>query len=388
MPETELETQAAVETPSPSTESGRDNATGATETSPNSPGAKGTDSPTAQATKPPTFAETLGKARDILGEGLPEQGAEEAAETATAAKPEPTQAKPGEAAKADEQAAKPGEAETGPDAPFHKRPEWAELTTALGEDGAKKARPILRKLMERETALSTQIEQSRPEVEAAKELKTLAGDEKGFEFMRGVVRMFAAGDPKGIPIMEVMLNQMRERNGLVVQSADVKTRLDKGEIDEAAALEIEKARASQRRTQAQLDAQREREKQGQVEAASTANQKALDEWESSIRTKDVDFGNVTEPDDSQHGISKADQVMTELTASLQARPPKTHQDLVAAAQKAYDTVNRRLATYLPKPRAIKAPITSDTSSRTAKVKPKGFKETADAATSILFGSAT
>ena len=388
MADTELETQEAVASSSTATESGRDNATGATETSPNSPGAKGADSPTTQDNKPPTFAETLGKARDILGEGLPEQGAEEAAETSTTAKPEPTQAKPGEAAKTDEQAAKPGEAETGPDAPFHKRPEWAELTTALGEDGAKKARPILRKLMEHETVLSTQIEQAKPEIEAARELKTLAGDEKRFEFMRGIVRMFSAGDPKGIPIMEAMLNQMRERNGLVVQSADVKARLDKGEIDEAAALEIEKARAGQRQTQAQLEAQRQREQQRQVEQQTNSNQQALDEWESSIRTKDVDFGNVTTPEDPQHGISKADQVMTELTASLQARPPKTQQDLVAAAQKAYDTVNRRMATYLPKPKPIKAPITSDSSSRTAKVKPKGFKETAEAATSILFGSAT
>jgi len=388
MPDTELETQAAVATSSPATESSRDNAAGATETSPNSPGAKGAESPTTQDNKPSTFAETLGRARDILGKDLPEQGAEEAAETSTAAKPEPTQAKPGEAAPADEQGAKPGEAETGPDAPFHKRPEWAELTTALGEDGAKKARPILRKLMERETALSTQIEQSKPEVEAARELKTLVGDEKGFEFMRGVVRMFANGDPKGIPVMEAMLNQMRERNGLVVQSADVKARLEKGEIDEAAALEIEKARAGQRQTQAQLEAQRQREQQSQVERQTASNLQVLNEWESSIRTKDVDFGNVTGPDDPQYGVSKADQVMTELTASLQARPPKTHQDLVAAAQKAYDTVQRRVATYLPKPRAIKAPITSDSSSRTAKVKPKGFKETSDAATSILFGSAT
>ena len=97
---------------------------------------------------------------------------------------------------------------------------------------------------------------------------------------------------------------------------------------------------------------------------------------------------MTEESDPLHGVSKADQVMTELAASLPAKPPRNQQELVAAAQKAYVVVNRRMAAFLPWPKPIKAPLGSDVSSRTAKVKPKGFKETADSATSILFGSAT
>ena len=402
MPET-IETQTAVASTSPATESGRENATGATETSPNSPGAKEAGSPTGQDNKPPSFTETLGKAREILGKDLPEQGADEdAADKSATAKPETAEATPAEQAVKDEQARKAVEAEKGSDAAFNERQEWKDLATAMPKEAWDRARPIVRKLMERESALNGQLAESKPMVEAAHELKTLAGDDKGFEFMRGVVRMFAAGDPKGIPIMEKMLEQMRERNGMVIQSPDLAARSK--EIDDAAnlgkmtpeqaeahkadLLKIEEARAGQKQTQAQLEAQRQREQQSRVETQTRANQTALDDWESSIRTKDADFGNVTEESDPQHGVSKADQVMSELTASLQAKPPRNQQGLVAAAQKAYDVVNRRMAAYLPKPKAIKAPIGSDSSSRTAKVKPKGFKETSEAATSILFGSAT
>jgi hypothetical protein len=398
-----IETQTAVASTSPATESGRENATGATEKSPNSPDAKGAESSTEQDNKPPTFAETLGQAKELLGKDLPEQGAgEEAAEKSATAKPDTAEATAAEQAVKDEQARKAAEAEKGSDAAFNERQEWKDLATAMPKEAWDKARPIVRKLLERENALNGQLTQAKPDLDTLKEFRTLTGDEKGFEFFRNVTRMFAASDPKGIPILEGMLKQMRERNGMVIQSPDMTDRLK--EIDEQAnlgrltpeqadarkadLLEVEKARAGQKQTQAQLEAQRQREQQSRVETQTRANQTALDDWESSIRTKDADFGNVTEESDPQRGVSKADQVLTELTASLQAKPPRNQQELVAAAQKAYDTVNRRMAAYLPRPKAIKAPIGSDSSSRTAKVKPKGFKETADSATSILFGSAT
>jgi len=405
MPETELETQAAVETPSPSTESGRENATGANEKSPNSPGAKEAGSPTAQPEKKsPSFADTLGAAKEILGKDLPEQGKEdgEGGESGNPPKPETVEATPAEQAVKDEQARKAAEAETVSDAAFNERPEWKDLSQAMPKEAWDKARPIVRKLMERESALNGQLTQARPDLETLKEFKTLTGDEKGFEFFRNVTRIFAANDPKGIPILEGMLSQLRERNGMVVKSPDLIARLE--EVDKADKLGqltpeqaedrradllgTERARAGQKMIQAQLDQQRQREQQAQVETQTRANQTALDGWESSIRTKDADFGNVTEESDPQHGVSKADQVMSELTASLQAKPPRNQQELVAAAQKAYDVVNRRMAAYLPAPRPIKAPIGSESSSRTAKVKPKGFKEVSEAATGILYGSAT
>jgi hypothetical protein len=402
MPEI-IEGQKAAASSPPAVESGRENATGATEKSPNSPGANEAGSPTAQDNKPPTFADTLGQAKELLGKDLPEQGAgEEAADKSATAKPDTAEATPAEQAAKDEQARKAAEAEKGSDAAFNERQEWKDLATAMPKEAWDKARPIVRKLLERENALNSQLTQAKPDLDTLKEFKTLTGDEKGFEFFRNVTRLFAASDPKGIPILEGMLKQLRERNGMVIQSPDLAARSK--EIDDAAnlgkmtpeqaeahkadLLKIEEARAGQKQTQAQLEAQRQREQQSRVETQSRANQTALDDWEGSIRTKDADFGNVTEESDPQHGVSKADQVMSELTASLQAKPPRNQQELVAAAQKAYDVVNRRMAAYLPKPKPIKAPIGSDSSSRTAKVKPKGFKETSEAATSILYGSAT
>ena len=400
-----IEAQTAAGNPPPPTESGRENATGANEKSPNSPGAKEAGSPTAQPEKKsPSFADTLGAAKEILGKDLPEQGKEdgEGGESGNPPKPETAEATPADQAVKDEQARKAAEAEKVSDAAFNERPEWKEISQAMPKEAWDKARPIVRKLMERESALNTQLTQAKPDLETLKEFKTLTGDEKGFEFFQHVTRLFAANDPKGIPVLEGMLKQLRERNGMVIQSPDLAAKqaaiddaVSKGQLTEEQAqqrkddlLETEKARAGQKQIQAQLDQQRQREQQAQVETQMRANQTALDGWESSIRTKDADFGNVTEESDPQHGVSKADQVMSELTASLQAKPPRNQQELVAAAQKAYDVVNRRMAAYLPTPKPIKAPIGSDSSSRTAKVKPKGFKETAEAATGILYGSAT
>ena len=401
-----IEAQTAAGNPPPPTDSGRENATGATETSPNSPGAKEAGSPTAQPEqkKSPSFADTLGAAKEILGKDLPEQGKEdgEAGEDGAPPKPETAEATPAEQAVKDEQARKAAEAEKVSDAAFNERPEWKEISQAMPKEAWDKTRPIVRKLMERESALNTQLTQARPDLETLKEFKTLTGDEKGFDFFRQVTRLFAASDPKGIPVLEGMLKQLRERNGMVIQSPDLAAKqaaiddaVSKGQLTEEQAqqrkddlLETEKARAGQKQIQAQLDQQRQREQQAQVETQTRANKTALDGWENSIRTKDADFGNMTEDSDPRHGVSKADQVMSELTASLQAKPPRNQQELVAAAQKAYDVVNRRVAAYLPTPKPIKAPIGSDSSSRTAKVKPKGFKETAEAATGIMFGSAT
>jgi NADPH-dependent ferric siderophore reductase len=236
-------------------------------------------------------------------------------------------------------------------------------------------------------------------LDAVKELRGYAGDENGFKFMRQVVRAFAVGDPAAIPVMEKMLEQMKARNGMVVQSPDLKAKLAK--IDEAVAqnqitpedaqerknelLEVEKARAGQTRTQAELEQERKRADQQWREKMASNNEAALNEWETSVRTKDPDFGNVTDEGDENHGVSIADQVFTELQARLSAKPPASQAEMVATAQKAYDTVKRRMSQFTPKPRAMK-PVTSENSSRTAKVKPKSFKEAAESATGILYGS--
>ena len=397
-----VEAQTAVDEPLPSTETaaGDNGAQVEAEATTTSPDAKGSQPSKEQDEKSPLKSSRA--AMEILGKDLPEVAPEEQEDEppkSDGSKPKPVQAK-AEAAPKDESADKP-KAETDANALFHKRQEWTDLTAVLGEEAAKKARPILRKVLEREVALNAQLRQAQPEVEELRNLRQIVGDEQNWKFHRQVTEGFAKGDPKLLPVLEKMVEQMKARNGLIVQSPDLKARLT--EIDEAVTqnqmtpeiaekwkaqlLEVEKARAGQKMTAAELESQKQRTQQEYQAQTARSNEQALNEWETNVRGKYADFGNVTDENDPQHGVSMADQVMSELSARLQAKPPANQQELVATAQKALEVVERRIKTYVPAPKAMK-PVTSEHSSRTAKPAPKSFKEAAESATGILYGSTT
>jgi hypothetical protein len=289
------------------------------------------------------------------------------------------------AAKTDEQATETAKTDDSANDHFHKRPEWGELNKALGKDGAAKARPIIRKLMEREHQATEQVRQMRPVVD---ELRQHTGDEKGFQTMRNIVRAYATDPAAAIPILEQMLNDAKGRAGHVVTSPDLKAKLDQiqkkvdsGEMDDetaevarGAVLDAEKARAGGKNATAraqQTETQRVTEAQ-RVQQDQTLQ--TLNSWEENLRERDPDFGNVTPADDPKHGESVADQVFDALQLKFMQNRNIGADKLIAEANRVYKLARGRLAA----PRARESrPVTTTSSSITAKPKARTMREAMD-----------
>jgi hypothetical protein len=327
-----------------------------------------------------------------MAEALEQVKLEEPAEAESGAEDSPTtekaesgEAKTDDAGKKDEPPADAAKAEDSANDPFHKRPEWGELNKALGEDGAKKARPILRQVMERERRATEQVSQLRPVVD---ELRQHTGDEKGFQTMRNIVRAYATDPAAAIPVLEQMLTDAKGRAGHIVTSADLKQslatidkKLEDGVIDEEthtlakkAILDAEKGRAG---AKSATDRVQQTETQRQQEAQTRAQRQTLNSlnaWEGNIRERDPDFGNVTPPEDPKHGESVADRVFDAIQLKWINNPKVTPDQLIAEAQRVYKLARGQLA----KPPARESrPVTSHGSSTTAKPRPKTLREAMD-----------
>ena len=290
-----------------------------------------------------------------------------------------------EAAGTDEQAAEAGKAEDSANDPFNKRPEWGELDKALGKDGAKKARPIIRNLMQREHRATEQVRQMKPVVD---ELKAHTGDEKGFQTMRNIVRAYATDPGAAVPILEQMLNDARTRAGHVVTSTDLKqqvAKLDKkfedGLIDEEtyklakeSLVEAEKGRASSKSAAARVEQTEAQRQQAARAEAQNRTLGTINSWEENIRERDPDFGNVTPAEDPRHGESVADRVFDALQLKFMQNPNATAVQLIAEANRVYKMARGQLAT--PKARESR-PVTSTSSSITAKPKARTMREAMD-----------
>lgn len=347
-------------------------------------GVKQSDSPADQGAKQPVSME------EALAGAKLEQPAEEAAgaandaATETGGSPDPktegqTEAKP----KADE----PGAEQEAAD-PFHKRPEWAELKTAVGPELWKKARPVLRKVLEAEAIANARVRELQPLRPIVDELRAHTGDEAGFTTMRNIVRAYANDPAAAVPILENMLLDARTRSGLVVTSTDLKGRLEKLEADaragtidgtelaarKAELVELESARAAKRQAEGRLT-QTETQRRQQAENASAgALASSLNSWEEGIRQRDPDFGNVTDVDDPQHGVSVADRVFDGIRLFRMAKPQSTNEQVLAEVQRVYKLARGSLP---QKPLRESRPVTVQGSSITAKPKARTVREAMD-----------
>ena len=93
---------------------------------------------------------------------------------------------------------------------------------------------------------------------------------------------------------------------------------------------------------------------------------SLNSWEENIRSRDPDFGNVTDISDPLHGKSVADQVFDGLCL-LQTRNPKAGtDDLLAEANRIHKLAKSRISAGTGRTQKV---LTSHSSSITAKPKP-------------------
>lgn len=341
------------------------------------------------AKAPQTVSDAL---KDVKLEGVEEVAGDEPAKTE--APPAEETAKPGEEpavgpAKKDEPGKTPEHPIDSADVPFQKRPEWQEAIK-LGGD---KIKPILRKLMGREVALTQTVRELEPMREVVKELRTHTGDEQGFSTMRNIVKLYATEPDKSVPILESMLKDARQRAGMEIVSTDLQQRLDAvkqavkrgdlttedGQQRETELLELEQARVTRKNAETKLQQTEARRQRSEADAQTNAVVSALNSWEENIRERDPDFGVVTTLDDPKHGESIADQVFDAIslkdqhTKATKHRAP-TSEELVSEAARIYKLARGRLGT--PTLREQR-PITAQGSSLTAKPKARTLREAMD-----------
>lgn len=252
----------------------------------------------------------------------------------TAAAASPTAEGEGEAqvAEAEPKAATPEEqAEADKALPFHEHPRWKEVIAE--RDGYKEDASSFREIT---TFMRTH---------------GLTGDEvaEGYDIMAKL----KSGEPKNLAeVREYFSTRLAFLDDVLgnVLPEDLRQRVDSGAIDEEAAQELARARASEKLLTAQAETRATRDTEAETQRATVANAQAcataVDDWEKRVRSADPDYA------------KKAALVETTCRAIVQEKgaAPRNPQEAVALAKEALDRVNAQLAAALPKPKAVvKAP---------------------------------
>jgi|GEM_PF-6041757 len=385
-------------------EAARETASGATtESPPVTPDAKSepdrqgreTSSSSQDAKKtPPKLTEVIKAASDTLGKDIVEEGEEQRG--SSAAGTEAGKGKPNGAAAAKDETATATADSTALDAHFHTRDEWKKAV----EIGGDKIKPILRQIFSREAQLSERLQKAEPEAKSLAKIRAFTGNnETGFKNLNTLLETFTQDPGAALPMLEKLVEDAKQRAGLVLQSDDLKREAEKisqqlkdNVIDEETAnaqkarlVEIEKARAGKRAAETRLQQTNESQQQRQAREAQQQTVNALNTWEESVRARYPDLGALTDLNDPNHGESVMDQVFDLLASKVSIKPPATTAEYTALAQQCLETVQKRIGKLLPAGRTMR-PMTSQSSSATAKVKPRNFQEAEQQARKSLFGT--
>ncbi len=241
---------------------------------------------------------------------------------------------------------------------FHRHPRWQEVTGQVRE-------------------LRTEVETLKPDADQYRKINSfmtehrLTPDEVGDLFIVGA--MAKAGDPRALQ----RIDEWRKRVALGVGEAlpdDIQAKVDSGEISEAAAKELAKAKATATHTERQL-ADREAEDRNakaakEAEAMRVAQEAAVGEWDSEMRMLDPDFA------------KKENAIARYAKALIQEHgPPPTPKDALALVNAAYSQVNKDFKAALPPKSSVqRGPIASSTTG--AKAQPKTLREVMERAASV------
>lgn len=198
------------------------------------------------------------------------------------------------------------------------------------------------------------FQQLRNEAKQLEEVRKLTGDEAGFNKFVTLLRTMDSDPAQAVAMLEQLTGTLREQAGLVVKSDDVKQRLDDGTIDEATALELEKARVET----ARLRKQREAEAAQQAEQATLS---ALREWRKNRAERDPGFEAIEE------------RVQDRAKLLVYQENPQTPDEFVAIAQRAYDEVTGWARTKFAPAKPMKV-ATSSGSSTKGTAKPRSVME--------------
>lgn len=244
--------------------------------------------------------------------------------------------------------AKDGEAD---DVPFHKHPRWQEMIAE--RDRLKPAADSYEKI----SAFMTEHNLVPTEVA------------EGFEVMALLKAATPESLTKALEWFESRTTYLREATGAALPE-DLATRVDDGVLDQDSAAELARMRAQQsindRRTKQETEQREQRETVERNQAMAAQMGAAVQTWEDGIKGRDPDY-------------SKKAGLIEDRAIALAQRfgLPKTTEEAVALAERAYKDVSDNLKAALPPPRRVTP--TPAGSSATTIAQPKTMREAISAA---------
>lgn len=183
------------------------------------------------------------------------------------------------------------------------------------------------------------------------EIRRYTGDDQGFNNFRELLKLHAEDPAQAVPLLEQVLQDARVRAGLVVQSDDIKQKLDDGLIDDAAAIELEQSRRERERLKVKAEQSERERKQQEAQQLLAAQTEGLNAWEKNVRERYPDYDNV------------ADLVRDRVQALAVQEYPQTVEAAVALANKALADVTKAVKRLQPARSASKVHPSSGSSTK-------------------------
>ncbi len=305
-------------------------------------------SPSEEIAPEKEFADTI----ERLEEGKSPSEAVKKSEVATEAKDEPPKETHKENALSQEQ-----EAELNKN--FVERSEWKKVLSATPKDKQGEVRAAMRTIYERENALNKTIEQQKPVLQTFERLKVATGGEQYVESTVDLIEKWQKGDPKALEMLDILRNDLLQRTGnvltspdLVQRNRDIDSELQQGTLDENQAqqrrndlLEIEKARVTAKRSEADVKKREEHERNTTVESQHRALVTAANDWEKSKMASDPDYPALRE------AIEGRTAVLRDQHPSVKEGKMLTPVEAVKVLDDALAWAKAQVAKWQPKPRA-------------------------------------
>lgn len=282
-----------------------------------------------------TEPDFLSVARSVVDEGVGEEGDEPEAE----ASEEDPEAAASQAGDSDQEEQAEPDDENFSDAPFHNHPRFKKLIAQRNEfrQGHEQYQQIQGYLVE----------------------NGLTGEEaaEGFEVMALLKRNPEAAWAKLKPIVQNLL----VATGNVLPD-DLKSRVQRGELNREAAIEMSRLRAGQQTLTQQQQFEQQRQAQMQAHQAQQAVKTEVGSWEMAMRTRDPDF-------DAKYDVIEGQVLRMQRAEGM----PRTPTEAKAQLNRAYEAANQLFASQQAR-RPAKTPVTGGRVSGTPRSEPTSMEE--------------
>lgn len=207
-------------------------------------------------------------------------------------------------------------------------------------------RKYIGRLVQQRQRLRDDLAAVQPELTQHRQLRSYLDQHKlapeDVNLLLNVGAALRRGDYKGfLDGIEPYRDVARQSLGLDV-AQDLRARVDDGSMTEESAKELTRTRLDAARARAEAESGQQQVQQRDTSALQTQLRSAVDQWETTIRGRDPDY-ELKEP-----LIRRTTQgLLQELGV------PRTQQDAVALAQRAYDEVTAQMARARPAPQATR-----------------------------------